>query len=68
MSGGKRKTNFYVQYHSQTTGIVDLYRFTAGITKINNELYLFSITESSFLRWISKDSTVSFRYNLIEMI
>ena len=62
------KTIFYVQYHSQTNDIADLYRITAGITKINNELYLFSITESSFLRWILEGSTVSFRYNLIEMI
>ena len=41
---------FYVQYHSQTTHIVDLYRFIVVIAKVNNELYLFSIREKSFFR------------------
>ena len=41
---------FYVQYHSQTTYIVDLYRFIIVIAKANNKLYLFSIREKSFFR------------------
>ena len=44
------KTIFYVQYHSQVTNIACLYGFTAGITKMNNKLYLFSIREKSFFR------------------
>ena len=41
---------FYVQYHLQTTHIVDLYRIIIAIAKVNNELYLFSIREKPFFR------------------
>ena len=59
---------FYVQYHSQTTHIVDLYRFIVVIAKVNNELYLFSIREKVvFFVDISRVLCI-IRYNLIEMI